>query len=195
MAHPPKTVTYSAAVTFVSAVIDLRTGGRRQPWEYWELGNKIWFEKVFLLLPLLKTNLKLDLTTPLTAPPWVYLAQTFHSACIGWKVIPSSQTEWSVFCSSENTLSSFFRTAGGDLISTENCKENMRRGIWKEHWKGAEKSPSEGHIQRLWRSPFPCGCHHYCKRNSTKILFVPWSIVIPSAPAVVDCPSSKLRLL
>ena len=29
--------TYSSAVTFVSAVIDLRTGGLRQPWENWEL--------------------------------------------------------------------------------------------------------------------------------------------------------------
>ena len=40
MTHPPKVkATYSSAVTIVSAVIDLRTGGRRQPWENWELGN------------------------------------------------------------------------------------------------------------------------------------------------------------
>ena len=35
--------TYSSAVTFVSAVIDLRTGGLRQPWENWELWNRTRF--------------------------------------------------------------------------------------------------------------------------------------------------------
>ena len=35
------------------------------------------------------------------------------------------------FSSNKNTLSSFFRTAGGDLISTENCKEDVRIGMRK----------------------------------------------------------------
>ena len=64
------------------------------------------------------------------------------------QAMSSSQIE-NDFSSNENTLSSFFRTAGGDLISTENCKEGMRTEIWKKDWKGTKKLPLEAHIQRL----------------------------------------------
>lgn len=52
-----------------------------------------------------------------------------------------------LFSSNKKTLSSFFRTAGGDLISTENCKEDVRIGIRKQNKKG--KSPLEADIRRL----------------------------------------------
>ena len=64
------------------------------------------------------------------------------------QAMSSSQIE-NDFSSGENTLSSFFRTAGGDLISTENCKEGMRTEIWKKDLKGTKRLPLEAHIQRL----------------------------------------------
>ena len=60
---------------------------------------------------------------------------------------------------------SFLRTAGGDLTSTENCKEKMRKdrklqrkyeeekryeeSTEKKHQKGTKKLPLEEHIRKL----------------------------------------------
>ena len=187
--------TYSSAVTLVSAVIDLRTGGLRQPWENWELWNRTRFNW--------DSKKKEYLRRQTWSWTWQILSRPLHGCILhkpstppgsidNWTTAMSSSQIENDFSSGENTLSSFFRTAGGDLISTENCKEGMRTEIWKKDWKGTKKLPLEAHIQRLWRSPFPFGCQH-CKRDSAKFLDQQW--YRPSAPAVVDCPSPQLGLL
>ena len=73
---------------------------------------------------LIQDHLNLAFTVPLTTPPWVYLAHTFHWACDqklchfwilvkmhGIKLI--DQKSW--------TCLSLFSTATGDWISTSNC--------------------------------------------------------------------------
>ena len=77
--------------------------------------NVIWITICDRILIKLFDHLNFALTVPLTVPPWVYLAQTFHSACRGklWNMLNYLKN---LFL----TSLSLFSTAAGDLISTSN---------------------------------------------------------------------------
>ena len=96
----------------------------------WYLKQKIQFKTNLDMIDISKTNLKLDLTTPLTAPPWVYLAQTIHSTCL-FK-IRNRDCHLFLKILIKLTVSSFFRTAAGDLSSTENWREDYNSVDWEK---------------------------------------------------------------